>query len=370
MVSTTRYVHLLGDSTLDNIHCLLNENGTNLEEAYRASIEGELKKRLDPDTQVINHAYVGFTTSSVLYGDKVGKALHKEKKAAYRQSKSISTSDPPRFIEPLSKLKKIVFSNPAATHYVVISIGGNNFRDIPFIQRILIPIAMLTEIRRVHQRYFRILDEVQSLGRRNIRPILMFQYRLDANDDRYFVYHDLYYVYKMMKIVGIFFSAVPLLSAIGIAASAAALIAHKINKHLVAVSILMSTVLLALNKRVLPLKVTKGILPGQDIAMTTLGRLMEVFYRPILERAKKDRLPILDLANTFNPYQRLYFRQIEPNVEGGKLIAEGIQYIVQHHYFDVDGSKLYSKRDSKGEFSSVENSDPNNWQVAYPSRRE
>ena len=113
--------------------------------------------------------------------------------------------------------------------------------------------------------------------------------------------------------------------------------------------------------RVLPFRVTKGVLMGQKIGQTTLGGLMEKFYRPILEKAKREGIPILDMANTFNPHEDLYLAQIEPNEAGGKLIAQGINLIVKKHNFSGD-SLIFSH--------DVKPNDPANWRVTYLERNE
>src|SRR3569832_1848694 len=66
-------VHTLGDSTLDNLFWLIDKNGTNLEEAKKASVEGQLQTL--SGYEVISHAYDGFTAKSILDGDTVGKVL-------------------------------------------------------------------------------------------------------------------------------------------------------------------------------------------------------------------------------------------------------------------------------------------------------
>ena len=101
--------------------------------------------------------------------------------------------------------------------------------------------------------------------------------------------------------------------------------------------------------------------------MSMIGGMLESFYQPILNQAKKDRIPILDLPNTFNPFENLYTCGIEPNEEGGALIADGIDHIVTEHDFSKE-SILYAKPNGASKFVGIKNQKPSNWQIAYPSR--
>jgi hypothetical protein len=355
-------VHTLGDSTLDNYWWLLTPNSSNNKEADKNCVEGQLKTELnsdsvrgDPTYKVVSHAYDGFTTSSVLNGDKIGRVLNGYNspghKVAYKLRKMVDAN---QFTKPLNKLRASVLESPDAVHYVVISVGGNDFRE-----RLSNPIGMLREIPRVHERYLRILEEVKSLSDKNIRPILMFLYRTDAN-------HDPYRIYTVMKVIGVFFTAVNVLSIAGITAAAVAMLAGKVNKQKGLIFTILGAAIFALSSRVIPLKVTKGILSGQSAGMTTLGGLIEKFYKPILAKAREEKIPILDLPNTFNPYEELYEEGIEPNKEGGKVIAEGISYIVKTHKFETPESWIYSKGTKGLGWSPSPNE--GDWEVNYMSK--
>jgi hypothetical protein len=78
-MTPTTYVHTLGDSTLDNYWWLINGNSTNKDDADATCVEGKLQKELYRSSsntyQVVSHAYDGFTTKSVLYGDRIGSVL-------------------------------------------------------------------------------------------------------------------------------------------------------------------------------------------------------------------------------------------------------------------------------------------------------
>ncbi|HEX4839329.1 MAG TPA: hypothetical protein VFU89_02670, partial [Rhabdochlamydiaceae bacterium] len=174
-----------------------------------------------------------------------------------------------------------------------------------------------------------------------------------------------------LKVIGVFFTALHSLGLLGIGTSIMALVAKKIHQRLGLAFLLISSAVLALSHQIIPLKVTKGVfLMGQQVSMAALGGLMETFYRPILAQAKADGIPILDLPNTFNPYDSsLYIAQIEPSQKGGQLIAEGLDHIIKHHDFTSSKSLMYSKRDSNQKFTATENPGSSGWSVAYPTKR-
>jgi hypothetical protein len=366
------YFHTIGDSTLDNFWWMLNQDGSNATEAKEASVEGLLEEKLNKNHtssshyEVVSHAYDGFTTSDVRWGGKVGEVLGiqeiqkghsvSEKEIAYLRNRSIDPNSTSYWASPLHDLKTFASEKSDSTHYVVMSVGGNDFRE-----RLLDPIGMLRDIPNIQSRYLEVLEEVNSLKDKNVRPILMFQYRVDANNDRP------YRIYQILTVIGSIAMAIHLLSMAIITASVVLLAAHKISLFAGIAFAVIGTASLFLSSRIVPLKVIKGVLSGQEVGMTTLGALMETFYRPILAQAKKDNLPILDLPNTFNPYEDLYLAGIEPGKEGGKLIAEGIDYVVKNHDFESE-SMIYSKRNSDEEYSASKNSDPAAWRVDYPSK--
>ncbi len=356
----TTFVHTLGDSTIDNLYWILNENGNNLKKAKKECVEGLLQSSLGTkEYKVVSHAYDGFTTSSLHNGDHVGRVLGIQPghtsgiKKAYLLGKEIAPNLDSFYIHPLESLKESVAKNPHATHYVVISVAGNDFRE-----RLANPIAMLKEIPNIHERYLGIVEEVKKLGNKNIKPIVMLQYRLDAHNDTYGIY-------KILRVVGGFFSVLHLLSGIGLGISTVATVAGGINAIWGTALGLLSGAALWFSTRIIPLKVTLGLFKGQDIAMSSLGGLMETFYKPILAQAKKDNIPVLDLPNTFNPYEPLYTAQIEPNKEGGRLIAEGLSHIIQRH--DYTGPSItYAKRAADEQYVASANPGESGWEVTYP----
>ena len=94
---------------------------------------------------------------------------------------------------------------------------------------------------------------------------------------------------------------------------------------------------------------------GSGDPMLLMNRLMNTVYAPLLVLAKRLGVPIIDLPNTFDPYDKTYFEcQIEPSEKGSDLIAEMIDHVVRNHKFDGP-SMMYSKnvRSSKAMIESV-----------------
>mmetsp|Transcript_163600 Transcript_163600/g.298476 ORF Transcript_163600/g.298476 Transcript_163600/m.298476 type:complete len:495 (+) Transcript_163600:77-1561(+) len=105
-----------------------------------------------------------------------------------------------------------------------------------------------------------------------------------------------------------------------------------------------------------------GSLPGPGDAVAKLNNLMHKVYNPILRIAFDRQLPVVDLPRTFNiKDDSLYRCQIEPSVEGGRLIAELIGYVVRNHDF-TGPSTLYLKQ--SGVIASESNSGDACWSIA------
>lgn len=328
-------VHTIGDSTLDNIEWVKNYTDH--------SVEGQLRQK---GHTVESHAYDGFTTESLVNGDRVGRVFREN--PVYLAKKGVAAG----FVMPLEELQAAIDAKPNATHYVVLSVGGNDFRE-----RLANPVAMLREIPNIHKRYLQIVDTIKGMGK-NVRPIIMLQYRLDANPRR-----DHYGIYNILGIVGRFFTAAQAVSGVAMVAAPFVAVANVVAG--VALGAFGALGLWA-TSRIIPLSVGTGYLKGQDLAMATLGGLMETFYKPILAKAKKENIPVLDLPNTFNPYKPLYQSQIEPNEAGGALIAEGIDHIVRNHDFSGP-SQLYAKPDDNDYRASL-NPGSSGWKVHYPQK--
>lgn len=341
------FVHTLGDSTLENTWWFLKGDGSNLKDAQEKSVEGQLQKHLGDGFTVVSHAYDGFTTSSVLNGDSIGRVFSSagDKFQTYIQSKAAYKGA--RQVYPLAQLSESIKANPTAKHFVVISVGGNDFRE-----SLLNPIQLLNIFPQVQKRYLEIVTKVKSL-KGDIQPILMFQYRTSAEDRPYHIYTILGALGRIAVLANIVCAA--LLGYFGWR-----LALSRINPLRGIAACAMAAIVLTLSARTIPLKATVGILKGQHPGIIVIGALMEKLYRPILEYAKNEKLPILDLPNIFNPFQKdLYLSEIEPSEQGGNHIANRLATIIQIHA-KSSPSTIY------GSGSGPNN--PEKWTVAYPSK--
>lgn len=309
-----KYVLTIGDSTIDNIFWLLNKKGSNYEEAEKNCVEGQLNTMLNGQKKsykVKSYAYDGFTTKSVLGVDKVGRVLGIQpsrplnlKETAYLKNRGMQPQASSYEVRPLEQLKKFIMKQSDQEHYVVVSVGGNDFREL-----LSQPSKILAEIPAFQKRYLEILSQIRSLKGR-VKPILLFQYRVDSGSDHYGIYQTLG----------------------NIAASTNAVANKSLNTY------------------------EQGVL--------FMGKLLETLYQPILEEAQKQGTPIIDLPNTFDPKQSdLYISQIEPSALGGALIAQGINHVIQNHDFASNKSVIYSKAGSSREYSGSENQGPAAWRV-------
>jgi hypothetical protein len=340
------YVHLLGDSTLDNNYWVKDEANPN-SAMHQHSVEGMLQTQL-VDAIVVNHAYDGFTTKSVLHGAQVGAVLPEgQRKVAYLKHKAL----PNRYVNPMFELQRKITEAPDVTHAVVISVGGNDFRE-----NLMNPYRLLKDIPEIQKRYLQIVENVKGMRGKEVLPILMLQYRTDVNNDPY-------HIYSVFKIIGTVALIVQLASCV-LLTIPLFILAGKIS--LLTGGLLFATGAAGVyySTKVLPFSATKEIFSGKDIGMTMVGNLMHVFYQPILEYAQKERIPVLDLPNTFNPHQDLYESGIEPNKHGSRLITEGLAHILIHHNFRNE-SILYAKPNQESSYTGTPNN-PSAWEVTYP----
>jgi hypothetical protein len=254
-------------------------------------------------------------------------------------------------VHPLEDLRQTVSANPRVPHYVVLSVGGNDFRE-----NLLTPWRLLSEIPEIQNRYLKIVDDLKNLKGRDIRPILMLQYQTDAKNDPYLIY-------TIFQAIGILAIAVQTVCFAGLTAPIW-VVAGKISLLVGSSIFLGSALLLYVSQKAIPFSVLKDAFEGKKISRAVFAALLHKFYQPILERAKKDRIPILDLPNTFNPNENLYVSGIEPGIQGGALIAEGIDHVIRHHSFS-DESFLYSKPDPNSSYLRRANRDPSTWEVTY-----
>lgn len=288
------YVHLIGDSTLDNLHRITNSSSpSDISRAKGDCIEGQLQTKLGKAYQVVNHTYVGITTSGVLNRNMV------------------------RGGNPLKKLQAKINENNTATHYVVISVGRNDFYAL-----IQAPWLRFSEIPRVQELYLEIVQKVQKMGSKNIKPILMFQYRTDArdrSDNIYTVLGGLGYVAAALNTFAVYM----------IVCSAYRLMTNKVSLAGFE-KLFLGGAFLYVSYKKLSLRVTKEIFTGKHAGIAVFGALLESFYQPILKKAMEDSIPILDLPNLFDPKNpNNYIDGTEPSIKGGAFIAHHLVNIIE-----------------------------------------
>lgn len=353
------YVHTLGDATLDNRFWI----SKSITPAQR-TVEEALQDRVQAaGLKVMSHAYDGFTTRSILEGSLVGAALPPgSAKAAYMREKTLHGA----FVHPLLELKKAVDANPNTPHYVVISVGDNDFRE-----NLANTCHLWHNTAQTQKRYLQIVDTIQGWGNKNVHPILVLQYRPDANQDPYKVYHT----------TGRIGTVAALIYTVCFGLLNVAFILLVLPTHL---SVVVPVCLFALgtagtyftNRTISLLAVTDECLETHRCGMVVLGELIKSFYRPMLEYANQKNIPILDLTNTFNPYEKLYKCGVVPNHNGGQLIAEGVHHVVTTHDFTNGYSALYSKNNMLTKRYNVRPFDayckqpnhPPTWRVHPPTR--
>lgn len=74
-------------------------------------------------------------------------------------------------------------------------------------------------------------------------------------------------------------------------------------------------------------QLSKG--PSKVDSVAALNNLMETIYPPIFKIAQDNKIPIIDLANTYDIYDdSLYRSQIEPSEKGGQLTCELIKVFI------------------------------------------
>ncbi len=332
-------VYLLGDSTLDNLFWL---------EKSEDAIENQLTEGLrSHGYKVENLAYDGFTTQNVLTGGEIGEVLPKWVAAYKAYSEQRGSGE----IKPLEELKERVSKDLKQTSFVVLSVGGNDF-----LVNLMNPLKLVSSISEIQKRYFQIIDQLQDLNSKNVKPILMFQYRTEAAGSD--PYSDPYKVYSITRLIGIV-STVMQVAALFLFSS---FVFSRVPFSLLRLSgVCLSPFLFFLGHRFAPIE---QAIFTRKLSMIVVNRLMESFYSPILERARQEKIPILDLPNTFNPYDKLYKSGIEPNKRGGELIASGIKQIVLNYAHD-DPSFLYFSKNGPDGFERIENG-PEGWKVALP----
>ena len=258
----------------------------------------EVRIALIGDSTLDNASWVGIHEASV------SQHLSKSKEGANDKSFSVynlavdgfttsdlltgysksTINDADMLSSPMQILKTL---NPPPTH-IVLSVGGNDVRETlgPGVDRVL-----LKTIQKMQQNYLIILNECLSVCK---KTILMFQYRPCFTTNDYGIYD-------------------------------------------------------AINDIPDDLMIQKGALKNgsngmevshdniSNVSVRKLNKLMESIYNGILlnELIIANRLPIIDLPNTFDIHNSLlYVRQIEPSHWGGLIIAKLIHHVIENHWND------------------------------------
>lgn len=307
------FVHLLGDSTLDNVYWLIGNDSSSIPSAQEGCVKGQLATQLGEHYQVEDESYDGFTTTNVLHGGQVGEVLrYNTNYLTARLGKKSS-----EFANPLENLKRKVSSSSDATHYVVISVGGNDFRVL-----LLQPWKLLAEIPHVQERYMEIVRQIQAI-KGDIRPIFMFQYRTDVRSRPYCIC-------TILGVLGYIAAAINTLAVGTLFYSAFQLTKNRVSTAVGIGKMFVAAAFLYLSHRQLSVRVTKEIFTGKQAGLAVFGAAMERLYQPMIKKAKEDNIPILDLPNLFNPMDpTLYKCEIEPSREGGRFIAEQLAGIIK-----------------------------------------
>ena len=216
-------------------------------------------------------------------------------------------------LEPLKDLAAKVSEKPHAVHYVVINTN---------------PIYLAP-----------ILTRIKSLS--NVRPILMTGLILPLDKS------NPYYA-TVKKVIRVVFAILGL-AVLVTAAAAISLIAHKINRYVGGVLLVLGLIVLGCGA---------GFPPTRHMVINALkgNNVVEGVYRDgianatqnVFRQAKASSIPILDLITTFNGRQNVITNGA-PNAAGSELIAQGILDIVTDER-QAEG-KVYSKKPEHQRFT-------------------
>jgi hypothetical protein len=312
------YVHLLGGRVLDNLFDMLDDNGANIAEAKSASVAGQLQQYGARQYEVVNHAHDGLRGKEVFEGSRIGNCefvsanrRYPLKDAAYAKLKGMASATCIDIPPPLEELRTRVSNDPDAVHYVVISdITPEGF-----------PV---------------ILQAVKSLAGRNVRPIFVVGPHTDMADP---ASPDYILAKNVVRLInGLFFIAVAVT-----VTTAAALIAGKINRYVGGV--LMGLGLFVLGScawRSRMRQHVRDVLRGKDVIPDMAGIVNTEKYKPVLALAQQEKIPVLDLINTFGQNKNFEIHRV-PNKEGAVLIARGINEILRDNISGRDQSWIYSR---------------------------
>ncbi len=100
-----------------------------------------------------------------------------------------------------------------------------------------------------------------------------------------------------------------------------------------------------------------------------LHDFMKEVYKPILLEAQKRKIPVIDMANTFNYRDTsLYISQIEPSKKGGNVIVRMIDHVILRHNFNGDSMCYQGNSNAPSLNITSKCLDPLAWQVIPVSK--
>lgn len=258
-------VHTLGDSILDNLYWMLDAQGSNLVDAEAKCTEGKIRIELGKDYKVVSHAYDGFTTEDVLglRGREIGSVFFGSgRKLEVYKGQKCSRGD--TTVKPLEALKGTL--PPEGNHYVIISVGGNDFRE-----NLNNPFRLIRDISKVQDRYLQIIKKIQELSTNNrkVYPIMLFQYRTDANQDVYGIYQLLGKIGSIAFIVNIICIVLILVPVIQVSAGVLTFNASMV------VCPVIGLLGLYLSHKAVPLSVSRDIILLKKPSISLFGALLK-----------------------------------------------------------------------------------------------
>lgn len=310
-------VHTLGDGLIDNQWGLLSSDGQNRNQVRDKCLEGKLTSELGGNFDQVFNAYDGFTLGNILGQGWLGVSLPQDNKARLDAYVNLKHGEPllGRSVTPLKEVKEFITQNSSQTHYVVIGARGYDFRgDLRNL------FGYFQSIRQIQAQYLELVRQVRDIGP-HVRPVLVLQYRPPVAEKIYTQLDRLTGVISLLYLaaIGSFFRL------------ASQLFAKKIRAAVVpALMTLGLSGLLYVYHRYIPFKATFSFFKGQRPGIAIICDLMQKFYRPILADSQLWHLPILDLANQFNPADsRLYVANAELSIEGGEKVASCLARIIK-----------------------------------------
>jgi hypothetical protein len=201
---------------------------------------------------------------------------------------------------------QLIAENQDLTH-VILHVGGNDIREkLPKIASGEITIEGIIE--KLQANYLQILRRLKEKNP-SIKPVIMLQYMISYPNDHYGIY--------------------------------------------------------ALMNQLAKMKKWGDLNTSEDekmvISVDQLHKIMQAMFKPILDYAKENKIPVIDMPSSFNHADdSLFVMQIEPSDKGGKIIVDLIEHVVKNHDFE-GASKLYSKPYEGDAQDIISNEDHNTW---------